>query len=327
MKIVRTIARPRIHVGLVDLSGASLRSYGGVGFALDGRHTIWRVEHAQNSSIHGTGHLDEAAQRDLAELEGRLKAVCRGEGYKATLECVADQHIGLGSKTALCMSLISAVNTLNKLELAPSRMIELSDRGGASGAGVNLFFTGGAVWDGGQSRLREQAHLPSSMQGPAKPPPLLGRWAFPSTWQVALMLPAGILASGEYERNFFIRNTPLPKVEALETMSIMYHGVIAGLATEDRSLLRQALVELHRVGFKSRELLGQSEATKSMLRYLQANTDFPVGMSSMGPLLYAVIRKGDHRATSFLRTACGGRETTFMDVLDGWNLAHEILKQ
>src|ERR1700757_3766685 len=105
MSTVRVIARPRIHMGLVDLSGASLRSYAGVGFAIDGQFTAWRLEDSAETKIHGIERLDEEAKRDLESLKMRLRPLCSTGGYTATLENVADQHIGLGTKTTLCMTL------------------------------------------------------------------------------------------------------------------------------------------------------------------------------------------------------------------------------
>jgi beta-ribofuranosylaminobenzene 5'-phosphate synthase len=327
MDTVRVVARPRIHVGLVDLSGASWRSYGGVGFALNGRHTIWRVEHAEVTAIDGTEHLDLDAQRDLADLEVRLRPLCRETGYRATLEEVAQQHIGLGTKTTLCMSLISAVNSLKELNLSPSDMIVLSGRGGASGIGTNLFFIGGVVWDGGHSHCPDQPFMPSGAQKTADHPPLLARWEFPSNWRTVLMLPKGRIANGEYEREFFRLNTPLPKIETLETMAIMYHGIIPGIATTDMKLLRSALLELHNVGFKNRELMGQPEETRSALAYFQTNADCPIGMSSMGPLLYAIVPHDNLASINFLRNACGRHGLGFLGAFDAWNSAHETFPQ
>jgi len=326
MNTVRVIARPRIHTGLVDLSGTSLRSYGGVGFAVNGMPTIWRVQHNPTTKLEGIEHLDANAKRDLTDLKARLEPLCRDGGYSATLEEIATQHIGLGTKTTLCISLVSAVNALKGLNLSPSEMTALSGRGGASGIGVNLFFSGGVVWDGGHPRRADRQFLPSGAQSPISRSPLLARWTFPATWRMALMLPRGRIANGEYERVFFEQNTPLPKLEVLETMAVMYHGVIPGIVTHDTGLLREALLELHKVGFKKRELIGQSEETKAALSYLQTNTSFPIGMSSMGPLIYAIVMEGDLAANQFLRNACTMHGLTFFDTFEAWNSAHEILE-
>lgn len=326
METVRVIARPRIHIGLVDLSGVSLRKYGGVGFALDGPATIWRVQHADSTVLDGTQRLDLNARRDLAQLKGRLDAICHNGCYRATLEQVAEQHIGLGTKTTLSMALIAAVNYLKELALDAGSITSLSGRGGASGVGVNLFFNGGVVWDGGHPRDAGTPFLPSSASHPLDNPPLLARWDFPSNWQIVLMLPSGTSASGEYEQEFFRRNTPIPTIEALETMSLMYHGIIPAIATRDLDTLRRALSELHKVGFKERELKAQSVQVKAMLRYVQGFEGIAVGMSSMGPLLYAIVSKADSASILRLKHVCATHDATFLDVADAWNLGHEHIQ-
>jgi beta-ribofuranosylaminobenzene 5'-phosphate synthase len=326
MHLVRVISRPRIHIGLVDLSGASLRSYGGVGFAINALPTIWSVRESETTELHGIENLDDDAKRDLAYLKERLEPFCAGSGYHATLEGVAQQHIGLGTKTTICMSLITAVNGLKNLNLSKPNMISLSGRGGASGVGINLFFTGGLIWDGGHKHRAGQPFLPSGAQSPHMHPPLLARWMFPERWRTALMLPKGRLANGQYEKQFFQQNTPVPRLETLETMAIMYHGIVPGFVTQDAELLREALRDLHKVGFKKRELFGQPEETRNELNYLQANTNFPVGMSSMGPLLYAIVPKDDATADGFLMNVCATHGLKFLGVYDAWNSDCELIR-
>lgn len=203
-------------------------------------------------------------------------------------------------------------------------MQAISGRGGASGVGVNLFFEGGVVWDGGHARTQGEALMPSSAQYPNTMPPLLARWEFPTEWRVALMLPPGLLANGEYERVFFQRNTPIPRVEALETLAIVCHGVIPAFVTRDLCALRLALRDLHEVGFKRRELLGQGGGPKSLLRQLQINYDMPIGMSSMGPLVYSILPASSQaEAEAHLRKASKYCTAHFIGVFPGWNAPHE----
>jgi predicted sugar kinase len=117
----------------VDLSGASSRSYGGVGFAINALATIWSVRDSETTELHGIENLDDDAKGDLAYLKERLQPFCADSGYHATLEGMAQQHIGLGTKTTICMSLIAAVNALKNLNLSKPDMISLSGRGGACG--------------------------------------------------------------------------------------------------------------------------------------------------------------------------------------------------
>jgi beta-ribofuranosylaminobenzene 5'-phosphate synthase len=138
------------------------------------------------------------------------------------------------------------------------------------------------------------------------------------------MLPNGTAASGEYERTFFRDNTPLPDIEVLETMSLMYHGVIPAIATRDLDCLSRALGELHKVGFKKRELAAQTDQVRAMLTSLWNFQGIPAGMSSMGPLLYAIIHRDDKASVLDLKRACAAHRVTFLDAVDAWNLGHEL---
>jgi beta-ribofuranosylaminobenzene 5'-phosphate synthase len=158
-------------------------------------------------------------------------------------------------------------------------------------------------------------------------PPLLGRWTFADKWRVALMLPAGVRANGAYERRFFEENTPLPRIEVLETMAIMYHGIVPSFVTQNYDDLKRSLIELHKVGFKKREVNGQSELVQKCLAYLHTNCPFPVGMSSMGPLLYAIVENDDSNAETFLRTMSREFGIQFIGTFNGWNSPHEVQKE
>ncbi len=321
---IRAIARPRVHVGLIDLGDASPRAYCGVGFSVGGISTTWSVSRAAQTRLIQTERLDTDARNDLEEITRQLSLRSLGLPFEAELESAPQQHIGLGSKTTLCLCLIAAVNELNQLSLSQNEMQHISGRAGASGVGANLFFSGGVVWDGGHARRALATYAPSSAQRPAAIPPLLSRWLFPQKWRIALLLPLGVKANGAYEKAFFAQHTPLPKSEILETMCVMYHGVVPGFALEDIGTLGDALQELHKFGFKKKELDGQSPATRSTLELLHTSREICSGMSSMGPLLYSIFDAGNKGAEKFIRQACIARDADFLGVFEGWNTAHEV---
>lgn len=117
MTSVRVVACPRIHMGLVDVGEASRRSYGGIGFSIAGKQTIWRARHDKRVRLSGISHLDVPARQDLENVVSRLSRTTEGAGFCAHLEQVAEQHVGFGTKTSLCLSLIAAISALHNSNL------------------------------------------------------------------------------------------------------------------------------------------------------------------------------------------------------------------
>ena len=60
------------------------------------------------------------------------------------------------------------------------------------------------------------------------------------------------------------------------------------MAQADHGLLKEALVEVHQIGFKKRELEAQGHDIGEILAVLNRDTQLAAGMSSMGPLVYAI---------------------------------------
>src|SRR5271169_2589036 len=284
----RILAPPRIHMGLVDLAGVSPRSFCGVGFSISGPLTIWHIEEASAVSLNGISHLDNLACRDVNRIVASL-AIGPDSGFSATLETSPPQHVGFGTKTSLLLALASAIDRLKGLNLSTSQIQQISGRGGASGVGINLFFCGGVLWDGGHPTPKKLQFLPSGVSTVASPPPILARWQFPERWLVGLILPDNTTFSGTKELDFFRSNAPIPADQVLQTMSSIYHGVVPAFATADICLLKNALEKVHSTGFKHRELLAQSNKTIETLRSLQTLPRIAVGLSSLGPLLYCVF--------------------------------------
>jgi predicted sugar kinase len=96
-----------------------MRCYGGVGFSLNCMPTIWRVQNDARSTLTGILSLDREAQEDLTKIAQELDTFAQDVGFHAVLDSCADQHVGLGTKTSLCMGLIAAVNILKNLDLIP----------------------------------------------------------------------------------------------------------------------------------------------------------------------------------------------------------------
>jgi len=243
----------------------------------------------------------------------------QGGGFDAFLEESSPQHIGLGSKTSLLLSFISAVDQLKELNLSSLQIQRISGRGGASGIGINLFFNGGVIWDGGHPRKRNQQYLPSSAGEVKNPPPMLARWLFPDHWLVGLVLPDEPTFYGSSEEAFFKAKTPLARQEAFKTMSSVYHGVIPAFATADIDLLRRSLKDVHSTGLKHQELLAQTPKTMETMKGLSRLPRVAVGLSSLGPLLYGIFNRDDAESRIELERAAKDTGANYLGAFGGSN--------
>ncbi|SDT48839.1 beta-ribofuranosylaminobenzene 5'-phosphate synthase family protein [Bradyrhizobium canariense] len=320
---LRVHARPRIHTGLVDLAGVSDRSFCGVGFSISGPCTSWCIEDAKNIRLNGISHLDHLALNDIERVVNDLKAMTV-KGFSATLERSPPQHVGLGTKTSLLLSLIAAINRLKDLSLSDAEIQQMSGRGGASGIGINLFFCGGVVWDGGHATTDNLIFVPSSTASATELPPLIARWSFPDHWTVGLVLPDNPTFFGEKEASFFKEKTPLPSDQVLLTMSAVYHGVIPAFATANLSLMKGALERVHSTGLKREELRAQTEKTIDTFRRFQSLPRIASGLSSLGPLIYCIFDRRDSESREALENLARLTGSKFLGVFSGCNSGFEV---
>ena len=129
--------------------------------------------------------------------------------------------------------------------------------------------------------------------------------------------------TGPEEIKFFVKNAPVPKVEALSTMAALYHGVLPAFLLGDYSALASALAEVHRLGFKARELGRWSPNLQMAVAALSEN-GFAVGLSSVGPLIYVILPDDDPVSIDKVRAICAGLTTRMTTVVRGWNSGYEV---
>ena len=322
MIVVR--AYPRLHVGLVDLGNATSRRYGGAGFMLDCLTVEVTIE-AGSHAVRGLALLDRRSQADVMEAIKRQRRAFPVKPTRISIRCVPPQHIGLGSKTALILAVLKACALSSQLQISSKHLQMLSGRGGTSGVGIHGFFKGGFVIDAGHRSDLGTHFAPSAFQRGFEIPPLLSRITVPAGWRFALILPKGRRYSGAREMKFFRENTPVPKFEVKETMAILHHGIAPAVLEDDISTLRIALREMHRCGFKRRELRGQAPPVRRLFDKLEKIPDCAVGLSSMGPLLYVVMKEPTEEVLDGLAAIVQKEGASLLGVCAGRNRGYEVL--
>lgn len=317
------VARPRIHVSLADMGFASLRAFGGIGFSIERPLTVFQFEQCNELELHGLEVLDEEGRADLTQVIKRM-TIDRGElHFRAQLKEAPLQHVGFGSKTTLSLALIAGVNAFMSIGWSIEQMQRLSGRGAASGVGIHSFFSGGVIWDVGHRAAAGKPLLPSGSTTVTGIPPLATRIPFPDAWRVLLVLPGERPMTGAEEIEFFVENAPVPEEQALSTMAALYHGVLPAILLSDYGALASALAEVHRVGFKARELGRWSPHLQMVLAAL-AKSGFAVGLSSVGPLIYAILPDDDPIALDKVRGVCAGMTIRMVTMVRGWNAGYEV---
>ena len=314
---------PRIHMTLIDLAGATRRRFGGAGFAVEGLPAIVYGALAKRTELAGVAGFDARDKRDLEAHLERLSSAL-GRGFYVEVISAMPQHVGLGSKTALLMATGIVCNNLAGRRMGETQLLLESGRGGTSGVGVNTVFLGGFVVDGGHGTKGARRYGPSSVERATRVPPALVRLRFPDTWQVHLFLPKGHRYSGQREARFFEEHAPIRVQEVYEVLAAVYHGVAPAIAEADLELLRMAVREVHRTGFKRRELDGQRREVRDLVEELQEGLKLAAGMSSLGPLVYAIAPAG-RELTEKARGAVF-RETEYLGRFCARNAAYELVE-
>jgi beta-ribofuranosylaminobenzene 5'-phosphate synthase len=306
---------PRIHVTLSDLGQATPRTFGGCGFILSGPSVEISVAPWHRLELRGFEKVDEAARRDVrAALRRFMKAASPGSSALVELRSAVPQHIGLGFKTGLILGCLSAASRALGAPLAHNELQQLSGRGGASGVGIHGFFLGGFILDAGHLNEDVPELLPSAGLRPQTTPALVSHIVVPQDWRFHLLLPAGRRISGRDEIEFFRRATPVSAAEVQSVIASVVHGVAAAVATDDLVLLREALTSIQRSGLKKREVAAQAPNVRKLLHDLE-NRGLPTGLSSLGPLVYAVARRNDALAKASIADAA---KTTPFRSLGTW---------
>jgi beta-ribofuranosylaminobenzene 5'-phosphate synthase len=326
MTIIRSY--PRLHVSLFDLAGATGRKHGGAGFAIDGLPIQIAVSVGNKLQVtveanDGTvvQEIEAAVSRMSALAKRRLTPSIRVSGSPY-------RHLGLGSKTALLLGVLQAVNDSFGLRLPPAEIQILSGRGGTSGIGINSFFSGGFIIDGGHPQDGSNVFGPSSRQAGFPIPQIMFRSPIPRDWRFHLCdVSDGLRRFGADEAEFFRANTPVPSTDVLKLIAVAYHTLAPAVRDGDLLLLRAGISRVSELGFKKREIGTQSESVRTLMVALQAFPACAVGMSSMGPLVYAVAASGDTAFVEYLESMESSIQFNYLGAFPGRNSGFGVVSE
>jgi beta-ribofuranosylaminobenzene 5'-phosphate synthase len=292
-------AYPRLHFGLVDLSGATQRSYGGIGAAFEGPST--RIDAVDSS--HLDVNLEDLDQETRASVSRALSNITDRRLKVTGVFAVAERmpsHVGLGSTTATTLALLKSMDLINDWGLGSTALIDMSSRGRTSGVGSHTFFDGGLIADVGQRAHPTGVYRPSLAPNDRSPSLKLGRWLMPSQWRVHLLFSATRPSvPPEQEAEFFSLVTPTEHSETLTQLAALYHGIVPAALEEDLIRFAGALREFQSVGFKAREIAAQPEIVRATLEVLWSE-GLAAGLSSLGPTVFVISEDAGPRLAALL---------------------------
>jgi beta-ribofuranosylaminobenzene 5'-phosphate synthase len=316
-------AFPRLHATLIDLGDATYRRYGGAGFALARPETEVTVSLGSEDMIHLPSGLEDRDREDVLAVISRVVTAAKCH-FRVSVSTMPPLHVGYGSKTALVLAIAGACAEAAQQRMTPKQLQRLSGRGGTSGIGVNAFFTGGFLVDMGHAAEKGQPWAPSASSRASAVPEISVHRAIPDDWVFHLFLPRGVSYRAGGEVDMFRRNTPIPRSEVLDIMAAVHHGLVPAVAHADLALLKNSLADIHATGFKQRELAAQSSDVRDLFCRLGACDEAAVGMSSMGPLLYAVTHRSSAVIGELLAVDLGIAKQAYLGASDGRNTGYEV---
>jgi beta-ribofuranosylaminobenzene 5'-phosphate synthase len=272
---ITVTAAARLHLGFLDLSGATGRRFGSIGLAISGFKTQVSVAPAEQMRISGP-----ESDHVLAYVNAMRRVLDFGHAYDVRVDQLVPRHAGLGSGTQLALAIAAAMRRLHELPLDLRGDAMRLGRGARSGAGIGLFQRGGLVVDGG----RESAGAPA---------PIISHLPFPDRWRVLVVLDTRRQgAHGTDEAAAFAGLPPAPEADAEHLCRLLVMKLLPAIAELDLAAFGSALEEMQsRLGDYFAPAQGGhrfvSADVAAALGLLQRAGAVGIGQSSWGPTGYA----------------------------------------
>jgi beta-ribofuranosylaminobenzene 5'-phosphate synthase len=288
--MIQITAFPRIHICLLSMHEGGYRKNGGLGFAIDLPSYLVTCEISANRSLSYDPKC-AISERDLTRLAQAIDrtlytAKDRNIGYDIRIAANFKSHIGLGNGTALTLACCEAVSVCNRLNLSDAVLVGLSERGGASGIGIETYFHGGFVFDLG-IKASESTFRSSEDNIPTRKKPLTLTRQQLSEWKVGVCIPKKLESiSYEEESTFFKETCPLPAQEVYQAIHEALFGCLAGVIEHDFDVFCEAINALQRSTWKAKEIKLHGTSVVNLRECILEAGAKAVGMSSFGPVLY-----------------------------------------
>ena len=174
-EIGRIVVVPaHLHLGNMDLTGDLGRLYGTAGFTIDYPRTI--IEAVKSEKITTAGEDAKNAEKYARACIERFGI---DGGIAVNVRETIPKHLGMGSQTALALSIGRALSELYNRPIDMEEMAIALGRSDIVALGFNSFQTGGFIVDGGY-KLEEKGR---------RVPPCIFRYPIPEDWLFVVCIP------------------------------------------------------------------------------------------------------------------------------------------
>ncbi len=301
----------RLHMTLIDLSGAYGRIDGGMGLTLqDPNFILFGEPTEKNIQIDFSQSIMNNCKKECIEKIQDAAFKVKNyfnidEDFYFKIENAYLPHSGLGSGTQIALSTAKIITKTMGIEADAYKLAQIVGRGGTSGIGTCSFENGGLIIDGGHS-LEEKSSFSPSSSSSANPPILLANYNFPKDWKILIvLLNSDIHINGTKEVNIFQKYCPISKTEVCELSHIIFMNIIPFLLEHNIQGFGKGIDTIQELAFKNIEVSLQSTKIKNLMTKLREIGAYGVGMSSFGPAVYSIYDKNNKHIVNEIKDYVG----------------------
>jgi len=269
----------RLHLGLLDHSGAQGRLYGSIGLSVNRPHLLLRAEKADRLIVEGaeTERVTEYARRFIQRHGGP-------SGARLNLSSGIPAHVGLGSGTQIALAVGTALARLSGLKISAEEIALTAGRGVRSGIGIATFQHGGFILDGGHPVRMDKAGVP----------PVLFRHSLPRDWYFVTAIPGKSQGfNGEREDRAFRHLPPVPSHLAEKISWLVLMKMLPALVEKNVSDFGRAMTEIQwMVGECFAPVQGgrfSNPLSEKLIEFMFEHGVAGAGQSSWGPAVYGLV--------------------------------------
>ncbi|KXA90290.1 hypothetical protein AKJ38_03370 [candidate division MSBL1 archaeon SCGC-AAA259I14] len=272
---VRTPAR--LHFGVLNPSGGSLRKYGGVGLSVDGIGYSLEGEKSDCLEILGSTEQKERARKIIQKIS---QAYDLSSEVKVKINESIPPHVGLGSTTQLSLALGKILAILFQKDFSTLELAKKIGRGKRSAIGTYVFDRGGLIVEGGRSGEEF--------------PPLILRDIFPKKWRFVVAIPNVERGPEEEDEDKYFEGLERNENISKEICYILVLKLLPALKRNDISDFGEALTKIdEKVGkaFSTKQggVFGGGAVSETR-DYMLDEGAYGVGQSSWGPTVYGLVK-------------------------------------
>jgi len=309
------VAPAHLHAGNMDLTGDIGRLYGTAGFTIDYPRTVIEAVKSDKIAITGndrdTTNAEEYARRFIERfnIEG---------GITVNVKESIPKHLGMGSQTALALSIGHAISELYSHAVDIEDMALALGRSEIVALGLNSFKIGGFIVDGGY-KIRERDGSRVRMI-----PPCLFRHPIPEDWLFLVCIPdkpvPAILKIKEDEEEILNSLKPMPEEISDRLSRIMLMQVMPSIMEGDIETFGRYITAFNSQlgGFWKEFQEGSTYChpiVKDGIELLLENGAYGACQTCWGPTFYGIVESGERARELLVKLedfiACNGGGDVF----------------